>query len=67
VQVKGDEALGERLRLVKTAENTIGMAALGIWGAAILQGTVRAEAAEASPGPVTLSLGPTSVGVTVAW
>lgn len=64
VQVEGDEELGQRLRAVKTAENTIGMAALGIWGAAILQGTVRAEA---SPGPVSVLVGPTTVGLAVAW
>ncbi|MEY3213276.1 MAG: hypothetical protein RIT28_3757 [Pseudomonadota bacterium] len=67
VQVEGDEALGQRLRAVKTAENTIGMAALGVWGAAILQGTVRAEAAEAAPPPVALFASPTSVGVVVRW
>jgi hypothetical protein len=65
VQVEGDEALGQRLRAVKTAENTIGMAALGVWGVAILQGTVRAEAAEATPAPVSLLVGPQSVGLVV--
>lgn len=67
VQVEGDEELGERLRVVKTAENTIGMAALGVWGVAILQGTVRVEAAEANPAPVSLLVSPTSVGVAVRW
>lgn len=67
VQVEGDEALGQRLRAVKTAENTIGMAALGVWGVAILQGTVRAEAAEAAPTPVSLLVSPSSVGLVVRW
>ncbi|MCK6523072.1 hypothetical protein L6R49_16755 [Myxococcota bacterium] len=67
VQVEGDEDLGRQLRAVKTAENTIGMAALGLWGAAILQGTVRVESDEAARGPVSLVVGPTTVGLNVAW
>ena len=67
VQVDGDEALGQRLRAVKTAENTIGMAALGVWGVAILQGTVRVEGAEAAQAPVSLLVSPTSVGLAVRF
>lgn len=60
------EAMEVRLNTIRAVENTLGFTALGVWGAAVLQGALRMET-QLGPTPAELQVGPGGAALTIRF